>query len=54
MFYGRYRFFSIDIQEALRFAIQEQPGLARSELAAGYETSKMKVQVSFFYFLLAK
>jgi hypothetical protein len=47
MFYGRYRFFTIDIQEACPFAIPEQPGLARSELAARYETRKMKVRASF-------
>jgi len=47
MFHERYRFFTIDIQEAPPFAIPEQPGLARSELAARYETRKMKVQASF-------
>ena len=47
MFHGRYRFFTIDIQKAPPFAIPQQPGLARSELAARYETIKMKVQASF-------
>ena len=53
MFHGRYRFFTIDIQEAPAFAIPEQPGLARSELATRYETRKMKVKASFFFFLLS-
>jgi hypothetical protein len=46
MFHRRYRVFTIDIQEVPPFAIPEQRGLARSELAARYEKRKMKVQAS--------
>jgi hypothetical protein len=54
MFHRRYRFFTIDIQEAPPLAIPEQRGFARSELAARYETRKMKVQASVLLSLKKK